>query len=109
MNSEVMTSATVRFINCSYWGTIWLRREDKAFQQIKLGYNADNLRVLFDRIGVEIVALEHVAQNAHGEFARHRLHGVGHMAGNGFFEKFIHGAIPSILVVSALTPSATAT
>jgi hypothetical protein len=83
-------------------------REYKAFQQIELGHNADNLRILLDRIGVEIVALEHVAQIAHGELARHRLHGVGHMTGNGFFEKFIHGAIPSIVVVSALMPNATA-
>src|SRR5204863_9932100 len=82
--------------------------KDKAVEQDKLGYNADNLSVPFDRIGVEIVALEHVAQIAHGKLAHHRLHCVGLMTGNGFFEKFIHSAIPSILVVSALTPSATA-
>src|SRR5450631_4559166 len=84
------------------------RRKDKTFQQIKLGHDADHLRVVFDRIGVEIVALEHVAEIAHRELARHRPDSLRHVAGNGFFEKFVQGAILSIVAVSAFTSNATA-
>jgi hypothetical protein len=81
-------------------------RKGKALQQIELGYDTDRLAVLFDRIGVEIVALEHGAEFAYREFTRHRFDDARHVAGNDFLEEFIQGAGP-IDVVAAQTANAT--
>jgi len=68
----------------------------ETLQQIELGYNAGNLPVLFDRIGVEIITFEHAAQFTHVKFARHCLDGARHVTGDGFLEKSVHGAILSV-------------
>jgi hypothetical protein len=84
------------------------RREGKALQQVKLCHKPDYLRVLLDRIGIEIVALKHLVQLAYRHFARHGLDGARHVIGDSLLEKSVQGAIQSIFVCDT-TSSATAT
>ena len=46
-------------------------------------YHADDLTILLDGIGVEVVTTKHVAELTHRGFARHRLHGACHIAPGG--------------------------
>ena len=93
MNSEVMMSATSSLHQVVVPRDHLVGRKGKTLQQVELGDEADNLSVILDRIGVEIVALEHLAQFVHRQLARHRLDSTRHVAGDGLFEKFIQGAI----------------
>jgi len=67
------------------------RAERKAFQEIEVAHDADDVIAFAHRIAVEVVSLEHLVQLAHGGIAGNRLHLARHVLLGGRFEKSMHG------------------
>ncbi|MGY3628654.1 hypothetical protein ACVWWI_005585 [Bradyrhizobium sp. USDA 3686] len=76
------------------------RREGEALQDVELGDDADDLSVVLDRIGIEIIALEHLAQREQVEVAPHCPDVLRHVAFDGLFKESVHGASSLIGLVS---------
>jgi hypothetical protein len=69
------------------------RGKDETAKMVELRNQPHDLPVFFDRVGVEVLFLEEIAEFAQRDPARYRLDVARHMICNNLFDKTIQDAI----------------